>query len=222
MTVESLFPRVRGEVTPGAIHVPDWLTIEEQRELVAACRRWARPPAPMHAPRLPSGGTMSVQMVCLGWHWAPYRYTRTADDVDRATVTLFPASLRELGRRAVGDAYRDPAAAAAYEPDVALVNLYADGARMGMHQDRDERGDDPVVSLSLGDSCTFRFGNTATRGRPYHDVELASGDLFVFGGPSRYAFHGVPKVHPRTGPRGIGLTEARLNITMRVTGLPDP
>jgi alkylated DNA repair protein (DNA oxidative demethylase) len=222
VTVESLFPRVGREVAPGAIHVPDWLTIEEQRDLVAACRRWARPPAPMHAPRLPSGATMSVQMVCLGWHWAPYRYTRTADDVDGARVTPFPTWLRELGRRAVREAYGDPAVAEAYEPDVALVNLYAGGARMGMHQDRDERSDEPVVSFSLGDSCTFRFGNTATRGRPYRDVELASGDLFVFGGPSRYAFHGVPKVHPGTGPRGIDLNDERLNITMRVTGLPGP
>jgi alkylated DNA repair protein (DNA oxidative demethylase) len=222
MTTESLFPRAGGQVVPGAIHVPDWLTIDEQRELVTACRRWARPPAPMHAPRLPTGATMSVQMVCLGWHWAPYRYTRTADDVDGAPVTPFPARLGELGRRAIRDAYGDPVAADTYDPDVALVNLYTDGARMGMHQDRDERSDDPVVSLSLGDSCTFRFGNTATRGRPYHDVELASGDLFVFGGPSRYAFHGVPKVHSGTGPREIGLEGARLNLTMRVTGLLDP
>jgi alkylated DNA repair protein (DNA oxidative demethylase) len=222
VTVESLFPRVGAEVAPGAIHVPDWLTIDEQRELVAACRAWARAPAPLRAPRLPSGATMSVQMVCLGWHWAPYQYTRTADDVDGAPVPPFPAWLGELGRRAVGAAFGDPAAADTYDPDVALVNLYTDGARMGMHQDRDERRDDPVVSFSLGDSCTFRFGNPATRGPPYHDVELASGDLFVFGGPSRYAFHGVPKVHPGTGPRGIGLDNARLNITLRVTGLPDP
>ncbi len=218
MTEATLLPRAGGEIGPGAVHVPDWLTPAEQRELVTACRQWARPPAPMHAPRLPNGATMSVQMVCLGWHWAPYRYTRTADDVDGAPVTPFPSWLGELGRRAVRDAFDDPALAAGYAPDVALVNLYADGARMGMHQDRDERSDDPVVSLSLGDACTFRFGNTVNRGRPYTDVELASGDLFVFGGPARFAFHGVPKVHPGSAPDGIGLT-GRLNITMRVTGL---
>ena len=218
MTDATLRRRSGGEIGPGAVHVPDWLTPAEQRELVTACRQWARPPAPMHAPRLPNGATMSVQMVCLGWHWAPYRYTRTADDVDGAPVTPFPAWLGELGRRAVRDAFVDPGLAAGYAPDVALVNLYTDGARMGMHQDRDERSDDPVVSLSLGDACTFRFGNTVNRGRPYTDVELASGDLFVFGGPARFAFHGVPKVHPGSAPSGIGLT-GRLNITMRVTGL---
>jgi alkylated DNA repair protein (DNA oxidative demethylase) len=222
VTETALFPRAGQEVTPGAVHVPDWLTVDEQRDLVAACRRWAEPPAPMHAPRLPSGATMSVQMVCLGWHWAPYRYTRTADDVDGAPVTPFPSWLAELGRRAVAEAYGDAAPAAAYAPDVALVNLYTNGARMGMHQDRDERTDAPVVSLSLGDACTFRLGNTENRGRPYTDVELASGDLFVFGGPSRFAYHGVPKVLPGTDPPGIGLDHERLNITMRVTGLSGP
>ena len=71
---------------------------------------------------------------------------------------------------------------------------------MGMHQDKEERADAPVVSLSIGDTCVFRFGNTETRGRPYTDVELRSGDLFVFGGPSRWAYHGVPKILPGTSP----------------------
>ena len=133
-------------------------------------------------------------------------------------MTPFPAWLGDLGRRAVAAAYGDDAAAG-YEPDVALVNRYDDGARMGMHQDRDERSDAPVVSLSIGDTCTFRFGNTETRGRPYTDVELASGDLVVFGGPSRFAYHGVPKVQPGTGDPATGLRSGRLNITLRETGL---
>ncbi len=92
---------------------------------------------------------------------------------------------------------------------------------MGMHRDAEEKSAAPVVSLSLGDSCVFRFGNTASRGRPYQDVRLCSGDLFVFGGPARLAYHGVPKVLPGTGPRGLGLT-GRLNITLRVGGLHLP
>jgi alkylated DNA repair protein (DNA oxidative demethylase) len=73
------------------------------------------------------------------------------------------------------------------------------------------------VSLSLGDTCVFRFGNTGTRTRPYTDVELRSGDLFVFGGPSRLAYHGVPRVYEGTGPAELGLT-GRLNVTLRVSG----
>ena len=91
-------------------------------------------------------------------------------------------------------------------------------ARLGMHQDRDERSDAPVVSLSIGDTCVFRFGNATSRGKPYADIELVSGDLFVFGGASRFAFHGVPRIMPSTADPRLGVA-GRLNITTRVTGL---
>jgi len=160
-----------------------------------------------------------VQTVCLGWHWIPYRYSRTAEDNDGAPVKPFPGWLAELGRRAVTEAYGRPGEAAGYRPDTALVNYYDDQARMGMHADRDERSPAPVVSLSLGASCVFRFGNTESRGQPWTDVELESGDLFVFGGPSRLAYHGVPRTRPGTGDPGIGLAAGRLNITLRESGL---
>jgi alkylated DNA repair protein (DNA oxidative demethylase) len=213
----ALMPRPRAEIAPGAVHIPGWLSHDQQRELVAACREWACPPAGMRATRLPSGGVMSVQTVCLGWHWVPYRYSRKADDVDGAPVKQFPGWLADLGRQAVADAYNDPDAA--YTPDVALINYYDEQARMGMHVDKDERSLAPVVSLSLGVSCVFRFGNTQNRSRPWTDVELESGDLFVFGGPSRLAFHGVPRTLPGTGGAGIGLGAGRLNITLRESGL---
>lgn len=219
MTI-PLVPLPRREIAPGAVHVPGWLTVEEQRRLVAACREWAAGPVPMRHTRLPRGGVMSVRTVCVGWHWQPYRYTRTAGDVNGHPVAAFPEWLAELGRRAVAAAYRDPEPARRYAPDVALVNFYDAEARMGLHQDKDERADAPVVSLSVGDRCVFRFGNPHTRGRPYTDVELGSGDLFVFGGPSRYAYHGVPKVHPGTGDPATGLAQGRLNLTLRTTGLP--
>ena len=162
---------------------------------------------------------MSVQTVCLGWHWLPYRYSRTAEDVDGAPVKSFPGWLADLGRRAVADAYGDDGAAARYAPDVALVNFYDEKARMGMHADKDERSLAPVVSLSVGDTCVFRFGNAASRGRPWRDIELESGDLFVFGGPSRLAYHGVARTRPGTGQPGTGLPAGRLNITLRESGL---
>jgi DNA oxidative demethylase len=215
--VTALIPRPRAEIAPGAVHVPGWLNRDEQRQMVGACRDWARPPAGMRATRLPSGGVMSVQTVCLGWHWIPYRYSRTADDVDGAPVKPFPGWLADLGRRAVAEAYDGPSPAC--NPDIALINYYDDSARMGMHADKDERSLAPVVSLSLGATCVFRFGNTENRGRPWTDVELESGDLFVFGGPSRLAFHGVPRTMPGTGRPDIGLGAGRLNITLRESGL---
>ncbi|GGK71350.1 alpha-ketoglutarate-dependent dioxygenase AlkB [Streptomyces flaveus] len=216
----ELFPRSRTEVAPGAVHVPDWLDAGRQRELLEACRDWSRPPAGLRTVHTPGGGTMTSQQVCLGWHWYPYGYARTVVDGDGAPVKPFPEWLDELGRRAVADAFGGDDAFEG-EPtapyDIALINFYDADARMGMHRDSDEKSDAPVVSLSLGDTCVFRFGNTQSRTRPYTDVELRSGDLFVFGGPARLAYHGVPRVHPGTAPEELGLT-GRLNVTLRASG----
>ncbi|MBV2352887.1 alpha-ketoglutarate-dependent dioxygenase AlkB [Streptomyces sp. J2-1] len=238
----ELFERQPAEIAPGAVHVPYWLGPERQRALLDACRDWARPPAGLRTVRTPSGGTMSARQVCLGLHWGvvprcptcgrgvrhnpdcpgphhyPYAYTPTAVDGDGSPVKPFPAWLERLARDAVADALgRDAVPVEPY--DIALVNFYGADAHMGMHRDADERSDAPVVSLSLGDTCVFRFGNTETRTKPYTDVELRSGDLFVFGGPARLAHHGVPRVRPGTAPPQLGLT-GRLNITLRVSGLP--
>lgn len=210
----ELFPRSRATVAPGAVHVPGWLDPDRQRELLAACREWARPPAGLRTVRTPGGGTMTARQVCLGRHWYPYGYALTVVDGDGAPVKPFPHWLGELGREAV----RDTLGPRQAPYDIALINFYDGDARMGMHRDSDEKSDAPVVSLSLGDTCVFRFGNTGTRTKPYTDVELRSGDLFVFGGPSRLAYHGVPRVHPGTAPPELGLT-GRLNVTLRVSGL---
>lgn len=212
-----MIPLPPREIAPGAVHVPGWLSLDEQRHLVQECRAWATGPVPIRHTVLPRGGVMSVQTVCLGWHWQPYTYTRLAHDVNGEQVADFPDWLGELTNRALTVAYGRTTQTDPY--DTALINFYEGSAKMGMHQDKDEKSDAPVVSLSIGDTCLFRFGNTETRGRPYTDLQLASGDLFVFGGPSRYAYHGVPKVYPGTGDPATGLASGRLNLTMRVTGL---
>ena len=217
-------PRV---IAPGAVHVPGWLSLEQQRWIVQRFGEWTHGPVPLRAATLPGGHRMSVRTLCLGWHWQPYRYTREATDVNGSPVLEFPEWMVRLGRKAVADAYLPgpegngalAELAGNYTPDAALVNFYDRGATMGMHQDKDERSNAPVVSLSIGETCFFRFGNTQTRTKPYTDVELRSGDLFVFGGASRFSYHGIPKVLPGTCPEGCGLSHGRINITMRVTGL---
>ncbi|GAA2002506.1 alpha-ketoglutarate-dependent dioxygenase AlkB [Brevibacterium samyangense] len=209
--MDGLFSRTRTEVAPGAVHVPDWLPRDAQRDLVRACRRWATGPIPMRHQVLPGGGVMSVKSVCLGWEWDAYTYVRELRGVP---VPPVPPELRALATRALAEVGYTPD----FDAEIALVNFYDDAARMGMHQDRDEESRAPVVSISLGDSCRFRFGNTEHRGQPYTDLTLESGDLFVFGGPSRLAYHGVVRTFPGTGPTDIDLPRGRLNITIREKG----
>lgn len=77
-----------------------------------------------------------------------------------------------------------------------------------------------MVTISLGDTCTFRLAGTDRRTGPFTDVELRSGDLLVFGRANRRIFHGVPKVASGTAPEGLGLPSGRLSLTVRETGLP--
>ncbi|WP_415952923.1 alpha-ketoglutarate-dependent dioxygenase AlkB family protein [Streptomyces sp. KLOTTS4A1] len=214
--MDELFARPRRTLTPGAVHLPDWLGPAEQHTLLARCRDWARPPAGLREVTTPGGGRMSVRQFGLGWHWFPYGYARTAVDGDGAPVKPMPPLLVDLARRTATAALGEDFSRAPY--DIALINFYDAAARMGMHRDQDEKSLAPVVSLSLGDTCVFRFGNTETRTKPYEDVELRSGDAFVFGGPARLAHHGVPKVRPGTAPPELGLV-GRVNITLRVSGL---
>lgn len=205
------------EIAPGAVWVPGWLDQVAQRELADAFREWAEPPAGLRRPRMPNGSPFSTRAVCLGWHWYPYRYSRTCDDHDGAPVKEFPPLLASLGESAC--------AATGFQSvayDAAIVNLYGPGAKLGLHQDKIEGAEvimagSPVVTISLGDTCVFRFGNTERPSRPYRDVQLASGDLFVFGGPSRLAYHGVPKVYGGTGPVGLGI-DGRISVTLRQSG----
>lgn len=211
-------PRPDAVIAPGAVWLPGFLDLRQQAWLADRFREWAAGPVPARAAAI-HGKPMSVRTVCLGWHWRPYAYSREAVDVNGNRVLDFPDWMVRLGRKALVAATGDPHAGDDFTPDTALVNFYDDTAKMGMHQDKDEESLAPVVSLSIGDACRFRFGNTETRTKPYQDIELGSGDLFVFGGPSRLAYHGVTKVHPGTAPDGCGLETGRINITMRVTGL---
>ena len=186
---DELFERPRRELAPGATWVPNWLTLDEQAWIVRRFHEWVNGPVPIRSAAV-RGHEMSVKTVCLGWHWRPYQYSRDAVDVNGNRVLDFPDWMVRLGRKALVEASGDPRAGDAYTPDTALVNFYDSEARMGMHQDKDERSLAPVVSLSIGDTCQFRFGNTENRNKPYEDIDLASGDLFVFGGEARLAYHG--------------------------------
>lgn len=167
--------------------------------------------APLIAPVTPGGRPMSVRMTAagrLGWitDRAGYRYADRHPS-GRAWPPI-PARIKELWHRMTG---------LAREPDCCLVNFYAEGARMGLHQDRDE-GDFsfPVLSISLGDDALFRMGGVE-RSAPTTSVWLHSGDVVVMGGPARLAWHGVDRV--RHGSSALLTSGGRLNLTLRVVAV---
>lgn len=217
------------KVAPGVAHLPGWLGIGEQKALVEEFRAIARTvagtPMGMYRPQLKSG-QMSVYQLHVGrfWHYASYRYV---DTIEGVRVPPMPDSLIALAPRAL-------AAAAAvadelepwtggFDPEMALINFYPPGSAMGMHVDDSEESAAPVISLSIGDEALFRMGGTDNRNKPWDDVTLGSGDLIVFGGPKRFAYHGIVRVNDGTLPAGCGLRSGRINVTIRqVRAVPAP
>ncbi|WP_018022890.1 alpha-ketoglutarate-dependent dioxygenase AlkB family protein [Corynebacterium doosanense] len=221
-TLFDSLDRPARRVGPGIAHLPGWLRIDDQAHLVARAREIAAglagTPLGMTRP-VTAGGQMSVYMLSLGHHWRarPYGYV---SEVDGVAVPPLPGEYTQLARAAVAAAAGvaeelEPWAGESYRPEAALVNYYRPDASMGMHVDANEFSTAPIVSLSIGDEAVFRIGGTESPNKPWDEVTLMSGDLIVFGGPARGAYHGVPRIHPHTGPAGTGLKEGRINITIR-------
>ena len=104
------------------------------------------------------------------------------------------------------------------DPDLCILNYYDDEGRMGLHQDKDEDPSSiaagvPVVSVSLADTARFLFGGLRRRD-PVEPLPLASGDVFVFGGPARLRYHGVSRILPGTAPPALDI-RGRFNLTFR-------
>lgn len=195
-------------LAPGLIYRPGFLDRSAQEALLANIREAVRS-APLFTPRMPrSGKPFSVRMTncgALGWvsDESGYRYQATHPETGEPWPAIPQIALdawESLGK------YPHP-------PEACLVNFYAVEARMGMHQDRDEQDfNAPVVSLSLGDTGVFRYGDT-TRGGTTRSVRLESGDAIVIGGESRLVYHGVDRIVPNSStllPNG-----GRINLTLR-------
>ena len=115
-------------------------------------------------------------------------------------------------------ALEDVSAAIHMQPEACLVNFYTAEAKMGLHQDRDEQDfDAPVVSVSLGDACLFRVGETTRSGKTI-SLRLRSGDVVVLGGEGRLAFHGVDRIYPATS--ALLKNGGRINLTLRRVTVP--
>jgi alkylated DNA repair protein (DNA oxidative demethylase) len=167
--------------------------------------------APFFAPLTPWGRPMSVQMTSAGrygWFTDRRGYRYIDRHPDGTPWPPIPESVLAVWRALVSQAR---------VPDCCLVNLYGPKAKMGMHRDADEKDFSwPVLSISLGDSALFRMGGRE-RGDPTTSVLLDSGDVVVFGGAARLAYHGIDRI--RAGSSTLLPGGGRINLTCRVVDL---
>ncbi len=198
------------QVLPRGVHyIPGYLGRTAQEALVADVRSVVAS-APLYRPQMPrTGKEMSVRMTnCgpLGWvsdKERGYRY----QPIHPATLQPWPPLPQSLV------AIWDELASFHAPAEACLVNFYDAGAKMGLHQDRDEQEfSAPVVSVSLGDTCLFRIGGRKREERTV-SLKLASGDAVILSGESRLAFHGVDRIYPDTST--LLKHGGRINLTLR-------
>lgn len=202
------------DIIPGVRLWPRYFEPTAQHRLIAEIfDRLAE--APLYRPVMPVSGkpftVLETNLGSLGWisDARGYRYEGLHCETHRPWPRIPPVLL---------DLWSELTAYPA-EPECCLVNLYRGGARMGLHQDRDEAARDaPVLSVSLGDDALFRIGGN-TRKAPTRSMKLRSGDVLVFGGPARLAFHGIDRVIEGTSQCVPG--GGRINLTLRRVNAPD-
>jgi len=194
--------------------MPGFLPPSEQGALLAEIRAVVVE-APLYVPTMPrTGRPMSVRMTnCgpLGWvtdKERGYRY-QGAHPVTGKPWPPIPQRLLDLWNEVSG--YPHP-------PEACLVNFYGQGAKMGLHQDQDEKVfDASVVSVSLGDTCLFRVGGKSRSDKTV-SFRLESGDVVVLGEEGRLAFHGVDRIYPDTS--ALLKNGGRINLTLRRVNPP--
>ena len=196
-------------IAEGAVLLPGFArTIEV--ELLEALRAIIEQ-SPFRHMTTPGGHQMSVAMTnCGGFGWVTdrsgYRYDPNDPQSGKPWPPM-PGAFRELARAAA-----DRGGFGGFAPDACLVNRYQPGARMSLHQDRDENDlSAPIVSVSLGLPATFLFGGLKRSDKPRR-FRLEHGDVVVWGGPTRLAFHGVAPL--AEGEHSL-LGRQRINLTFR-------
>jgi alkylated DNA repair protein (DNA oxidative demethylase) len=214
LTSRDLFARADGEgaryeLTPGAVLLRGFASASAAQLKCAIAAVAAA--APFRNMITPGGFRMSVAMTnCgdVGWVSSESGYSYAPlDPASGLAWPPLPSVIHELAETA--------AAAAGYSgfaPDACLINRYEPGARLTLHQDRDERDfTQPIVSVSLGVPATFLFGGLKRKDRPQR-ISLEHGDVVVWGGPSRLRYHGVAPLKPAQHEFA---DQARINLTLR-------
>ncbi|GLH79880.1 alpha-ketoglutarate-dependent dioxygenase AlkB [Bradyrhizobium sp. SSBR45G] len=199
----------REQLAPGAMLLRGFAR-SQQAELIAVIETIAAQ-APFRRMVTPGGHQMSVAMTsCGSCGWVTDRTGYRYDAVDPDSGQPWPAMpplLRQLAEQAASDA-----GFAGFAPDACLINRYEPGAKMSLHQDRDEQDlGAPIVSVSLGLPATFLFGGLKRTDKTQR-YRLVHGDVVVWGGPARLAFHGIA---PLADGEHVLLGRQRINLTFR-------
>lgn len=210
----SLFDRPGGKEDLGAgAVVLRGFALADETALLAALRDVAKR-APFRHMVTPGGFRMSVAMTncgALGWitDRAGYRYDAIDPDSGHAWPPM-PTAFVKLAKSAAS-----AAGFSAFKPDACLVNRYEPGAKLSLHQDKDERDySAPIVSVSLGVPATFLFGGLKRTDKTAR-IPVEHGDVVVWGGPARLRYHGVLTLKQGEHPL---LGAARVNLTFRKAG----
>ncbi len=213
MTSRDLFDTTgearREDIAPGAVLLRSFC--RERIDALLAAIDGVTAMAPFRHMTTPGGYRMSAAMTnCGNTGWVTdrkgYRYSAADPESGRPWPAMPPVFLTLATEAAMAGGHPG------FLPDAALINRYEPGARLSLHQDRNERDfAAPIVSVSLGLPATFLFGGE-TRTDKQQRIRLQHGDVVVWGGPARLAFHGVAPLKEGEHPL---LGRSRINLTLR-------
>uniref|UniRef100_A0A7N0T6Q5 Fe2OG dioxygenase domain-containing protein n=1 Tax=Kalanchoe fedtschenkoi TaxID=63787 RepID=A0A7N0T6Q5_KALFE len=219
---------------PGMVLLKNYIPLSDQVKMVRICRELGLGEGGFYQPVFDHGSKLQLQMMCLGLDWDPQtkKYGKMRH-LDGARPPAIPSTLSSLTEKAIQDAHNlikiDLEESNVVDilphmlPNICIVNFYNTSGRLGLHQDKDESRESlqkglPVVSVSLGDSAEFLYGDQRDVDMA-EKIKLESGDVLIFGGSSRHIFHGVASIVPDSAPAALrqvtGLRPGRLNLTFR-------
>lgn len=206
--MDDLFPTA---LPIGIFHLKNRLDSTLQRDLANATQLVSKSAEFSH-PTTKSGGIYSAEITncgAVGW-WSDskgYRYTENDPRSGKPWPDMPKLFLDTLKSTLGGTS------AEGFEPDACLVNHYVKGAKMGLHQDKDEADfAHPIVTISLGAAADFLIGGEKRSG-PSQSILVESGDIVIMGGESRMRFHGIRKIYPGSSP--LPNLDGRISLTFR-------
>ncbi|KAL2345991.1 hypothetical protein Fmac_007276 [Flemingia macrophylla] len=213
-------------IRAGMVLLKGYLGLSDQEKIVERCRELGVGEGGFYQPGYGEETKMHLKMMCLGKNWDPLS-SQYGDQrpFDGAKPPEIPPEFLDHVRNALRDANAliSDNPLPSISPDICIVNFYSQSGRLGLHQDKDESQDSlrralPVVSFSIGDSADFLYADHRDLDKA-DKLQLHSGDVLIFGGPSRHLFHAVSSIHPNTAPTLLlhhtNLRPGRLNLTFR-------